>query len=123
LSVIVDRDRFKRALTNILDNALRYSPPDSPIDLSWTATDQSTIQITVQDQGPGIDPNLLPHIFEAGIRGAPAAGTSDGGAGLGLTIAKRLLEHQHATLTARNQPSGGAEIILALHRAPSASPS
>ena len=106
LGVIVDRDRLKRALTNILDNALRYSPPGAPIHLSWAAADESTVQITVQDHGPGIDPNLLPHIFEPGIRGTPAADSPDSGAGLGLTIAKRLLEHQHATLTVHNRTNG-----------------
>ena len=75
LGVIVDRDRFKRALTNILDNALRFSPPGAPVQLSWAAADQSTVQITVQDHGPGIDPDLLPHIFEPGIRGAPPDGS------------------------------------------------
>jgi signal transduction histidine kinase len=121
--VVVDRDRFKRALTNILDNALRYSPPGAPIHLSWTAADESTVQITVEDHGPGIDPDLLPHIFEPGIRGNPVAGGSDSGAGLGLTIAKRLLEHQHATLTIHNQSTGGAVISLTLQRALSADPS
>jgi signal transduction histidine kinase len=120
LAVIVDRDRLKRALTNILDNALRYSPPGAPIHLGWAATDESTAQITVQDHGSGIDPDLLPHIFEPGIRGTPPPDSPDDGAGLGLTIAKRLLEHQHATLTARNQPTGGAAVTLTLKRAPSA---
>jgi signal transduction histidine kinase len=121
LEVIVDRDRFKRALTNILDNALRYSPPGATVHLSCTSTDRSTVQISVHDHGAGIDSNLLPHIFEAGIRGASAAGSADGGAGLGLTIAKRLLEHQHATLTARNQPTGGAVISVTLQRVPRSS--
>jgi signal transduction histidine kinase len=121
LEIVVDRDRFKRALTNILDNALRYSPPGTPVQLGWAAAEDSSVQITVQDRGPGIDPDLLPHIFEPGIRGTPAAGTPDGGAGLGLTIAKRLLEHQHAILTVHNHPEGGAVINLTLQRAPSAS--
>jgi signal transduction histidine kinase len=123
LRVIVDRDRLKRALTNILDNALRYSPQGAPVQLSWAAVDESTVQITVQDHGPGIHLNLLPHVFEPGIRGTPAAGSADGGAGLGLTIAKRLLEHQHATLSVHNQPTGGAVVTLTLQRAPSAKPS
>jgi signal transduction histidine kinase len=123
LGVVVDRERVKRALTNILDNALRYSPQGAPIDLSWAATDESTVRITVQDHGPGIDPELLPHIFEPGVRGAQPAGRLDGGAGLGLTIAKRLLEHQHATLTVHNQPTGGTVIGLTLQRARSANPS
>jgi signal transduction histidine kinase len=120
LGVVVDRDRFKRALTNILDNALRYSPPSASISLGWAAADESTVQISIQDHGPGIDPNLLPHIFEPGIRGTAAAGSPESGAGLGLTIAKRLLEHQHGTLTAHNEPSGGAVMTLTLRRAPSA---
>jgi signal transduction histidine kinase len=119
LAVTVDRDRLKRALSNILENAVRYSPIGAPIRLSWAAADQSTVRLTVQDLGPGIDPDVLPHIFEPGIRGAPAADNPDGGAGLGLTIAKRLLEHQNATVTARNQQTGGTEIILTLQRAPS----
>jgi signal transduction histidine kinase len=122
LGVTVDRDRVKRALTNILDNALRYSPPGAPILLSWAATDESTVLITVQDHGPGIDPNLLPHIFEPGIRGTPAAGSPDSGAGLGLTIAKRLLEHQHAILSIYNKPTGGAVVNVTLQRAPSTNP-
>jgi signal transduction histidine kinase len=122
LGVIVDRDRFKRALTNILDNALRYSPSGAPIHLRWAARDASTVQITVQDRGPGIDPDLLSHIFEPGIRGTPAAGSTDDGAGLGLTIAKRLLEHQHATLTIHNGPTGGAQVSVTLQRAPSGNP-
>jgi signal transduction histidine kinase len=116
LGVIVDRDRLKRALTNILDNALRYSPPGARVRLSWAAPDTATVEIAVHDHGPGIDPDLLPHIFEPGIRGAPAAGSPDNGAGLGLTIAKRLLEHQHATLTIHNQPTGGAVVTVTLQR-------
>jgi signal transduction histidine kinase len=118
LTVMVDRDRLKRALTNILDNAVRYSPPGAPIQLSWAAVDESSVEIVARDHGPGIDPNLLPHIFEPGIRGAPAAGDLDGGSGLGLTIAKRLLEHQHATLTIDNDATGGAIVRLVLQRAP-----
>jgi signal transduction histidine kinase len=120
LGVIVDRDRLKRALTNILDNALRYSPPGAPIQLDWAAADVSTVRITVEDHGPGIDLDLLPHVFEPGIRGAPAANGPDDGAGLGLTIARRLLEHQNAALTIQNRPSGGAVVNLTLQRAPSA---
>ena len=116
LVAVVDRDRVKRALTNILDNALRYSPPGAAVHLGLAAED-SIVQVTVQDEGPGIAPTLLPHIFEPGIRGAPAAGSEDGGAGLGLTIAKRLLEHQHATLAVDNAPGGGARIRVTLRGA------
>jgi signal transduction histidine kinase len=117
LRVAADRDRLKRALSNVLDNALRYSPAGAPVDVSWATADASTVQITVQDHGPGVDAALLPHIFEPGIRGTPPAGGPDDGAGLGLAIAKRLLEHQHATLAIRNQPAGGLQVILTVQRA------
>ena len=112
IKVIVDRDRVKRALTNVLENALRFSPAGAPIELCWTALDKSSTQITVHDRGPGIDAELLPHVFEPGIRGNPAAGGTEEGAGLGLTIAKRLLEHQDGAIAVENHPSGGALIIV-----------
>jgi signal transduction histidine kinase len=80
--------------------------------------DDSHIEITVQDHGPGIDSDLLLHIFEPGIRGTTPGAAADSGAGLGLTIAKRLLEHQHATLTADNHPPAGARVSLTLKRTP-----
>ncbi len=118
-AVTVDRDRLKRTLTNIVDNALRYSPDGAPIRLAWAAVDASTVEIAVRDRGPGIDPGLLPHIFEPGIR-KPARGDGDAGAGLGLTIARRLVEAQHGTVTASNREGGGAELRLTLRRAPAA---
>ena len=121
VAVSVDRDRCKRALANILDNALRFSPDGAPIHLRWAAVDPSTVEIAVQDDGPGIAADLLPHIFEPGIREPSADG--DTGAGLGLTIAKRLLEAQDGTLTAGNRESGGAELRLTLRRAPTATAS
>ena len=120
LAVTVDRERIKRALTNILDNAVRYSPAGAPIHLRWAAPDEARVEITVQDDGPGINPDLLPHIFEPGIREAATDDAADEGAGLGLAIAKRLLEQHHSTITARNEPTGGAAISLTLQRAPPA---
>jgi signal transduction histidine kinase len=118
VAIVVDRDRSRRALTNILDNALRYSPANTPIQVSWATRDASSVDLVVRDRGPGIDPELLPHIFEPGVRGASADGDAESGAGLGLAIAKRLLEHQNATLEAHNDPSGGAVVTLTLARAP-----
>ncbi|HZP73953.1 MAG TPA: HAMP domain-containing sensor histidine kinase [Gaiellaceae bacterium] len=116
LDVVVDRDRFKRALTNVVDNALRYSPPGEAVHVSWSEKGESIVELTVRDHGPGIGADLLPHVFEPGVRGAPSADGDDDGAGLGLTIAKRLLEHQHASLEVRNQERGGASVTLSLRR-------
>lgn len=115
VNVIVDRDRVKRALTNVLENALRYSPRGAPVLMSWIVLDESNAQISVLDHGPGFDLELLPHVFEPGIRGNPAADASESGAGLGLTIAKRLLEHQHATISVTNDHLGGALVTVTLN--------
>jgi len=115
LSVSADRDRLKRALTNILDNARRFSPAGAPINVSWRASGESAVEVVIRDHGPGIASELLPHVFEPGIRGSPAPGAADAGAGLGLAIAKRLLEHQGATISAHSE--GGATFRLVLQRA------
>jgi signal transduction histidine kinase len=118
IKVIVDRDRVNRALTNVLENALRFSPAGSAVHLNWIAVDNSSTRITIQDDGPGIDPELLPHVFEPGVRGSSATSNDEGGAGLGLTISKRLLEHQNATISVVNNPPGGTLTIVTLSRAP-----
>lgn len=118
IEVVVDRDRVKRALTNIIDNALRHSPENAPIQLSWAARNESSVEVVVRDRGAGIDPDLLPHVFDPGVRGDSANADGDTGAGLGLTIAKRLLEHQAATIAANNDPSGGTVVTLVLAQAP-----
>jgi len=114
IRVVVDRDRLKRAVTNVLDNALRYSPPGAPIRVTWADTDESTVELSIRDHGPGVDPDLLPHIFEPGIRGRAERAAPDAGAGLGLAIASRLLEHQGATIAAFN--GGGATFRIILRR-------
>ncbi len=72
LDVLVDRDRLKRALTNILDNALRYSPAGAPIRLGWTAADVSTVELTIPaTAGPESTPTCFHTSSEPGIRGTP----------------------------------------------------
>ena len=90
IQVVADRDRLKRALTNVLDNALRYSPSGAPIHISWADTDESTVELSIRDHVPGVDPDLLPHIFEPGIRVPLNVEIRRRDPGLGLAIASRL---------------------------------
>jgi signal transduction histidine kinase len=108
--VTIDRDRFERAIANILDNALRYTPKGGVIDVAY-GRDASGAYVRVDDQGPGIEPDLLPHVFEPMVRTGRAR-KHTGGAGLGLTIAARLLESQGGTIGAANRPEGGASLTL-----------
>ncbi len=112
-SVTIDRDGFERALANVLDNALRHTPRGGTVDIAC-GEDADHAFVRVIDDGPGIAPDLLPHLFELTAR---AAGNSRiEGAGLGLTIAARLIRNQGGTIDAANAPHRGAILTLRLPR-------
>jgi signal transduction histidine kinase len=92
-------------LAILLDNAIKYSPPKSTITVA--AADS---QITISDQGPGIAPDDLPHIFERFYR-AEKSRTTDG-YGLGLSLAKHLADEMNLNIEARNNPSDGANFTI-----------
>jgi signal transduction histidine kinase len=116
LSVVADNERLERVLANVFDNALRHSPPGAAVEVSWCDRG-ATVEVTVADRGPGIDADLLPQIFEPMVRGDRSRNSATGGAGLGLTIAKRLIESQGGTIAAVNRRDGGAEFTVTLRRA------
>jgi signal transduction histidine kinase len=110
--VIIDRDGFERALANVLDNALRHTPRGGTIDVAC-GEDADHAFVRVIDDGTGIAPELLLHLFELTAR---AASSRIDGAGLGLTIAARLLRNQGGTIDAANAPPRGAILTLRLPR-------
>ncbi|HUK22309.1 MAG TPA: ATP-binding protein [Gemmatimonadales bacterium] len=95
-----------RVVTNLLENALRYSPPGAPVDLS-VRRDDDTLVIEVRDRGPGVPVGERERIFEPFYR-APGAPPDVGRAGLGLAIARRLAELQHGSLDYVPRPGGGS---------------
>ena len=101
-----------RILSNLLGNAVRYTPPASPIEVS-VHRDGAALVFVVADRGPGIPMAEQDRIFEPFYRppGAPADG---GGAGLGLSIARRLAELQGGTLAYAARPGGGSSFELRL---------
>jgi signal transduction histidine kinase len=106
-TLAVDRQRIEQVLLNILDNACRYTPPGGTIRLS-ARREGSVVHVSVLDQGPGIAPEDLPHIFERFYRGDKSRARSSGGTGLGLAIAKALIEAHGGSIWAENAPTGGA---------------
>ncbi|PYP14169.1 MAG: hypothetical protein DMD52_14455 [Gemmatimonadetes bacterium] len=107
-----------RILSNLLGNAVRYTPPASPIELS-VKRDDAALVFVVADRGPGIPATERDRIFEPFYR--PAGAAADGGAaGLGLAIARRLAELQGGTLEYAARPGGGSCFVL---RLPAATPS
>jgi len=112
-SVTIDRDGFERALANVLDNALRHTPRGGTVDVAC-GEDAGHAFVRVIDDGPGIAPDLLPHLFELTARAT--SNSRIDGAGLGLTIAARLLRNQGGTIDAVNAPPRGATLTLRLPR-------
>jgi len=90
----------------LLDNAMKYGPQRGTITISGQRQTNYYV-LTVSDQGPGIDPADLPHIFERLYRGDKARSTK-GGYGLGLALAREIAKANNGTLTAKNNPKGGA---------------
>jgi signal transduction histidine kinase len=93
------------ALTNLLSNALKFTPPGGEVTVSADATGD-TIAFSVQDTGPGIPNEFRPRIFEKFFRVPVSSGPS--GAGLGLSITKNIIEAHHGRIEFICPPSGGA---------------
>ncbi len=110
-SVIIDPGAFERAFAKVLDNALRHTPRGGTVDVAC-GEDADYAFVRVVDDGPGIAPDVLSHLFE--LSGRVTSNSRTGGAGLGLTIAARLLRNQGCTIDAANAASRGAVLTLRL---------
>jgi signal transduction histidine kinase len=108
----LDPGRIRQVLANLLTNALRYTPAGGTITLRYRRSDGRT-ELEVQDTGPGIAAEDLPHIFERFYKSADS-----GGMGLGLAIAKHLVEAHGGTITALSAPGQGTIIRVSLPFAP-----
>lgn len=119
-----DRRRLQRVVVNLVHNALKYSPPSGTVTLSsfvvtnssptqFSDGSSSSLMMTVEDQGPGIDPHDFPHLFELFFK------KKDGqdfriGRGLGLHFCKLVVEAHRGQIWAQNLETGGAKFSVAL---------
>ena len=104
----LDAGRIRQVLANLLTNALRYTPSGGTVYIR-SRVQQSQIVIDVQDTGAGIAPEDLPHVFDRFYRS-----TNSGGMGLGLAIARQLVEAHGGTLTASSEPGKGTSMRISL---------
>jgi signal transduction histidine kinase len=111
--VDVDPERVAQVLGNLLGNALRYTPPGGTITLDATARD-GAVQIRVEDTGTGIAPGDLPHVFERFYRVDPSRHQSDGSSGLGLAIAKSIVEAHGGNIAVASVLGQGTTFTLHL---------
>ncbi len=97
--------RISRAVSNLIDNAAKWSPPGSEVEIALRPG-----AVAVRDHGPGIDPADLPHIFDRFYRSREARSLP--GSGLGLAIVKQVADSHGGTVTAANAPGGGTLFVL-----------
>jgi two-component system, OmpR family, heavy metal sensor histidine kinase CusS len=87
---LADPILFRRAVHNLLANAIRYTPPGSTVDLFFERSGDDVI-VSVRNPGPGIEPEHLPHVFDRFYRSDPARSDSASSAGLGLAIVQSIV--------------------------------
>lgn len=105
LRVLVDPRRMEQVLTNLLDNAVRHTGPETTVTVRANATPDFA-ELRVSDRGPGVPKNLRDRIFEPYRQGS-----KKGRSGLGLAISRRIMDGHGGTLTYEPRPGGGATFI------------
>ncbi len=108
--IVGQEARVRRAVSNILDNAIKWSPHGGSIEI-----DLSDATLRIRDHGPGFSEEDLPHVFDRFYRSPRARSVP--GSGLGLSIVRRVAKEHNGHASARNTPSGGAEVTLDLSAA------
>jgi heavy metal sensor kinase len=109
--VFADPTRLRQALDNLVENSLRHSHVGGQIVISGSCIDGET-WLKVSDNGDGFPAAFLEHAFEPFTRSDPGRGRNHGGAGLGLSIVRSIAESHGGNASARNLPTGGAEVTL-----------
>jgi signal transduction histidine kinase len=101
----VDPVRIGEVLSNLLHNALRHTPTGGSVVVSVRPLQDGRVEFAVEDTGPGIPPEVLPHVFDRFVKAADT-----GGAGLGLAIARSLVEAHGGEISAESDPEQGTAI-------------
>ncbi len=113
LQLDIDAGLVRRALMQLLENARKYAPPDSPIGIQGRILDAGA-NISVMDRGPGIGPDELERVFEKFYRGRRGTSNTVEGTGMGLAIAKAIVEAHGGRIRAERRQGGGTTISFTL---------
>jgi signal transduction histidine kinase len=122
LQVRADEERVHQVVFNLVDNAVRFTPPGGTVTVSADLEDDRVV-VTVADTGVGIGPEHLPRLFERFYRADPARSRDDGGGtGIGLAIARSIVEGHGGRIVAESEPGRGARFTFDLPAATAAVP-
>jgi len=111
--VTLDPERFEQVIGNLLDNAIEHTPKGGWVKVE-AATDANTATVTVTDSGEGIDPDLLPAIFDRLRRGDEARTPGTEGRGLGLAVGRGITRAHGGDITAENTSDDGARFVVTI---------
>ena len=108
-----DERRLQQVMWNLLSNAIKFGRSDGRVTVT-VVRDPGSVTIDVADDGPGIPIDFLPHVFDAFSQADDSYTRAQGGLGLGLSIARHLVELHGGSITAHNRPEGGAVFTVRL---------
>jgi len=112
-----DPTRLEQIATNLIDNALKYTPAGGNIEIGIASVGEEVV-LTVRDSGVGIPPDLLPHVFDVFVQGSISIDRSQGGLGIGLSLVRRLVELHGGSVGVTSDGSGlGSTFEIRLPRA------
>jgi len=105
-----DPTRLEQIATNLIDNALKYTPAGGSIDITIGAEDDEVL-LKVSDTGVGIGPELLPHVFDVFVQGTISLDRAQGGLGIGLSLVRRLVELHGGSVSATSAGGGAGSVF------------
>lgn len=111
LAIHGDRTRLVQVFANLVSNAAKYTPPQGRIEVTASRQDDEIV-VDVCDNGPGIDENLRPHVFDLFVQGRQSLDRSLGGLGLGLALVKNLVTLHGGSVAVENVPGGGSRFTV-----------
>ena len=113
MALLGDAKRLEQVFWNLLSNGIRFGREGGFVRVASTV-ENGAIRVTVEDDGPGIDPAFLPHVFEPFRQADASPRRAHDGLGLGLSIARHLVELHGGNMSAANRPGGGAVLTVML---------
>ena len=116
LTAYGDRDRLHQVVANLIDNAVRHSPPGGHVVISGECA-RGGVAVAVTDEGPGIPPAERSRVFERFYRIDAARAAADGGSGLGLAIARGIVDLHGGSIYVEQSPAGGCRMVVVLPEA------
>jgi len=111
-----DENELRQLFSNLLDNALRYGPPQGVIRITVQDGPGPWVTACVHDQGGAIPPECLPRLFDRFYRADPSRSQTCGGAGLGLAIARQIVQRHHGDITITSDAQAGTSVVVHLPR-------